>query len=102
MIQSHICSSIHSLFHGNVQFLIAVLYSRKLTMFDNWSNFSVHVAMDNTVVIEDISMYINSSVISHQQNAFVGKTFLSRGRGNICQRQDPFLIKVYRIANDHI
>ena len=28
---------------------------RKLVMFDEWSNFAVHVAMDNTVVIEDIS-----------------------------------------------
>ena len=27
-------------------------------MFDEWSNFSVHVALDNTVVIEDISMFI--------------------------------------------
>ena len=26
-------------------------------MFDDWSNFSVHVALDNTVVIEDISMF---------------------------------------------
>ena len=28
---------------------------RKLVMFDDWSHFAVHVAMDNTVVIEDIS-----------------------------------------------
>lgn len=30
-------------------------------MFDEWSNFSVHVAMDNTVVIEDISKSIHNT-----------------------------------------
>ena len=32
-----------------------IFHFRKLVMFDEWSNFAVHVAMDNTVVIEDIS-----------------------------------------------
>ena len=26
-------------------------------MFDDWSNLAVHVAMDNTLVIEDISKF---------------------------------------------
>ena len=29
--------------------------TRKLVLFDDWSDLAVHVAMDNTVVIEDIS-----------------------------------------------
>lgn len=37
---------------------------KKLTMFDEWSNFSVHVAMDNTVVIEDIKKLCKSSYSS--------------------------------------
>ena len=36
--------------------IVALLYLfRKLVLFDDWSNLAVHVAMDNTVVIEDIS-----------------------------------------------
>ena len=30
----------------------------KLTKYDVWSRMAVHVAMDNLVVIEDISKYI--------------------------------------------
>lgn len=30
---------------------------RKLAVFDTWSRLVVHVAMDNTVVIEEISKY---------------------------------------------
>eukprot|EP00112_Aurelia_sp_Birch-Aquarium-sp1_P000757 Seg1074.7 transcript_id=Seg1074.7/GoldUCD/mRNA.D3Y31 product="Cysteine protease ATG4B" protein_id=Seg1074.7/GoldUCD/D3Y31 len=37
---------------------------RKLVMFDEWSNFAVHVAMDNTVVIEDIKKLCKSSYSS--------------------------------------
>ncbi|XP_067851735.1 cysteine protease ATG4B isoform X1 [Heptranchias perlo] len=29
---------------------------KKLTFFDNWSSLAVHVAMDNTVIIDDIKM----------------------------------------------
>lgn len=33
-----------------------VIYcSRKLAQFDEWSKIAIHVAMDNTVVINDIS-----------------------------------------------
>lgn len=28
---------------------------RKLAVFDTWSALAVHIAMDNTVVMEDIS-----------------------------------------------
>jgi len=31
--------------------------SRKLAVFDSWSRLAVHVAMDNTVVIEEISEF---------------------------------------------
>jgi len=37
---------------------------KKLAMFDEWSNFSVHVALDNTVVIEDIKKLCKSSYSS--------------------------------------
>ena len=29
--------------------------NRKLTSFDDWSSLCVHIAMDNTVIIDDIS-----------------------------------------------
>ena len=29
--------------------------SRKLTPFDEWNNFSVNVAMDNIVIMDEIS-----------------------------------------------
>ncbi|XP_072331035.1 cysteine protease ATG4B isoform X2 [Scyliorhinus torazame] len=33
---------------------------KKLTFFDNWSSLAVHVAMDNTVIIDDIKMLCKS------------------------------------------
>ncbi len=30
---------------------------KKLSVFDEWSNIGVHVALDNTVVKDDISKY---------------------------------------------
>lgn len=33
------------------------VFFRKLAVFDTWSRLVVHVAMDNTVVIEEISEY---------------------------------------------
>uniref|UniRef100_A0A4W3IZH2 Cysteine protease n=1 Tax=Callorhinchus milii TaxID=7868 RepID=A0A4W3IZH2_CALMI len=33
---------------------------KKLTFFDNWSMLAVHVAMDNTVIIDDIKMLCKS------------------------------------------
>lgn len=33
----------------------ALLPVRKLAVFDTWSALAVHIAMDNTVVMEDIS-----------------------------------------------
>ena len=45
-----------------IYFYISVLYSffcclfcRKLTPYDDWNHIVIHVAMDNTVVINDIS-----------------------------------------------
>jgi len=35
---------------------------RKLVLFDDWSDLAVHVAMDNTVVIEDIKKLCKSSL----------------------------------------
>lgn len=35
--------------------LIHVFSFRKLAVFDTWSRLVVHVAMDNTVIIEEIS-----------------------------------------------
>ncbi|XP_065056567.1 cysteine protease ATG4B-like [Rhopilema esculentum] len=37
---------------------------KKLIMFDDWSNLAVHVAMDNTLVIEDIKKLCKSSYSS--------------------------------------
>ena len=46
----------------NINFSISFLYSfvcclfcRKLTPYDDWNHIVIHVAMDNTVVINDIS-----------------------------------------------
>uniref|UniRef100_A0A8C4Q606 Cysteine protease n=1 Tax=Eptatretus burgeri TaxID=7764 RepID=A0A8C4Q606_EPTBU len=40
---------------------------RKLSLFDDWSSLSVHVAMDNTVVIEDIrKLCLTSSTKPHE------------------------------------
>lgn len=33
------------------------LSARKLAVFDTWSAVAVHIAMDNTVVMEDISKW---------------------------------------------
>lgn len=52
---------------------------RKLAVFDTWSRLVVHVAMDNTVVIQEISEY----------NFQIAKTEL-----NICSRYRPLLLKI--------
>ena len=33
---------------------------RKLTSFDDWSSLCVHIAMDNTLIVNDISKFISS------------------------------------------
>ena len=30
-------------------------YYRKLAVYDDWSNIVVHIALDNTIIIDDIS-----------------------------------------------
>ena len=40
---------------------------RKLTVFDDWSSICVHVAMDNTVIVEDISEYWASTPTDCEQ-----------------------------------
>ena len=37
-----------------------VFLGRKLTSFDDWSSLCVHIAMDNTVIINDISKFFIS------------------------------------------
>lgn len=37
-------------------------FCRKLAVFDTWSALAVHIAMDNTVVMEDISKWQESRV----------------------------------------
>lgn len=34
---------------------------RKLAVFDTWSSLAVHIAMDNTVVMEEISKWLTLS-----------------------------------------
>ena len=43
------------LLHKPHPFSMLILLFRKLVLFDDWSDVAVHVAMDNTVVMEDIS-----------------------------------------------
>ena len=36
----------------------SLAFSRKLAVFDTWSSLAVHIAMDNTVVMEEISKWL--------------------------------------------
>ena len=36
---------------------------RKLAVFDTWSSLAVHIAMDNTVVMEEISKWLRALVV---------------------------------------
>lgn len=36
----------------------SLAFCRKLAVFDTWSSLAVHIAMDNTVVMEEISKWL--------------------------------------------
>ncbi len=36
---------------------LCVTAHRKLAVYDEWSNMSIHIAMDNTVIVNDISTF---------------------------------------------
>lgn len=40
---------------------------RKLAVYDEWSGMTIHVAMDNTVITEDISKWQQFTCISEKQ-----------------------------------
>jgi hypothetical protein len=44
--------------HGSV-----LAFCRKLAVFDTWSSLAVHIAMDNTVVMEEISKSLRVLVV---------------------------------------
>ena len=44
---------------------------RKLTSFDDWSSLCVHIAMDNTVIINDISKLLSACCTTSQCNGVV-------------------------------
>lgn len=39
-----------------------MIFSRKLVVYDKWSSLAIHVALDNTVVMEDICKYFDPKV----------------------------------------
>lgn len=40
---------------------VSPTFCRKLAVFDTWSSLAVHIAMDNTVVMEEISKWLGVS-----------------------------------------
>lgn len=59
---------------------------RKLAVFDTWSRLVVHVAMDNTVVIEEISEFLDVSqlaVCSECYHFIIDKSRLNNTRDKL-------------------
>ena len=54
---------------------------RKLAAFDNWSNLAVHVALDNTVVQEDISKFHFYLIVCHYTIPPSSPTIVARSDG---------------------
>lgn len=49
-----------------MQLKFSLFCFRKLSVFDTWSRLAVHVAMDNTVVIEEISTCVITTTVMMQ------------------------------------
>ena len=50
----------HNFFDLADIFVLLFISLRKLTSFDDWSSLCVHIAMDNTLIVNDISKFISS------------------------------------------
>lgn len=48
----------HDFFELADIFILLFISLRKLTSFDDWSSLCVHIAMDNTLIVNDISKFI--------------------------------------------
>lgn len=44
----------------------SLAFCRKLAVFDTWSSLAVHIAMDNTVVMEEISKCVAQGVAERE------------------------------------
>ena len=48
----------HDFFNLADIFVLLFISLRKLTSFDDWSSLCVHIAMDNALIVNDISKFI--------------------------------------------
>lgn len=46
---------VNTMMEGGPWFLFLLFYHRKLAVYDEWSSIVIHIAMDNTVIENDIS-----------------------------------------------
>lgn len=46
------------------------MFSRKLVKYDDWSRLAIHVALDNTIIVDDISK-LYCRFHSHGLNIFL-------------------------------
>ncbi|CCO25637.1 Cysteine protease atg-4.1 [Caenorhabditis elegans] len=72
---------------------------KKLTIFDDWSNIAVHVALDNILVKEDAITMATSypsedAVKLIMENGLVDKNRLSLSPGNIIPEWRPLLLMI--------
>ena len=58
------CEKIHGMIiNYNFSNAVFCFATRKLAVYDEWSSVTIHVAMDNTVITEDISK-LNFQIIA--------------------------------------